>query len=38
MVSGRQSGNSQGAAVEDGRWGGGVGGQAGFCEVVSSLT
>lgn len=29
-----ESGNSQGAAVEDGRWGGGAHGQAGLCEVV----
>ena len=29
-----ESGNSQGAAVEDGRWGGGAQGQAGLCEVV----
>ena len=29
-----ESGNSQGAAVEDGMWGGGAQGQAGLCEVV----
>lgn len=29
-----ESGNSQGTAVEDGRWGGGAEGQAGLCEVV----
>ena len=29
-----ESGNSQGAAVQDGRWGWGAQGQAGLCEVV----
>ena len=29
-----ESGNSQGAALEDRRWGGGPQGQVGLCEVV----